>query len=360
MFAAKRMFLCSLRILQLSVLLLFSVPAGLVRAEEPIKVGILGMDNYQCVAFMQLWHQPNVPENLAGLRVVAGYPGEPSPNIAKSADNLAKWVERAIKHEVKIVESPAELLPLVDVVILMSTDASRHLEEIRPVLAAKKPVYVGRPLATSLADAMRIFDLANENNCPIFSCSQHRFSPGFYDMRQHPEVGKVLGCDVYGGYPPEQPVEDRIWGALHGVETLQTIMGPGCESVARTSTEDAELLSCVWKEGRIGTWRGISQGAVKYSALVFGDKGIIPAGRYGYAAPINGEVPKTRYMGYEGVSIQIANFFKTRKPPVTAAETLEIFAILEASEQSKAQGGKPVLISEVMAKTREKISQMKE
>src|SRR5688572_17411765 len=67
-------------------------PATAEAASPPIKVGILGMDNYQCVAFMQLWHQQETLENLAGLRVVAAYPGEPSSKIEKSAYNLQKWV----------------------------------------------------------------------------------------------------------------------------------------------------------------------------------------------------------------------------------------------------------------------------
>ena len=324
-------------------------------AADPIKVGILGMDNYQCVAFMALWHKKDAAENLAGLRIVAGYPGKPSPNIPKSETNLPKWVERAVKADVEIVDTPADLIKKVDAVILMSTDASGHLEEVRPVLEAGKPVYIGRPVTTNLEDAVEIFQLAKEYNCPIFTCSQHRYSPGFFDMRNHPDVGKVLGCAVYGGYPPEQPVKDRIWSALHGIETLQTIMGPGCETVTRTSTEDAELLNCVWKDGRIGTWRGLGSGAVKYSALVFGDKGIAPAGKYGYAAPVGGVTPKSRYMGYEGVSVQIANFFKTKQPPVSAAETIEILAILEAGKLSKQQGGVPIKVADVIKAAEAKV-----
>lgn len=354
----------NLRLSPLSIAMFFALGLQVMamsrgQAEEPaapIRVGILGMDNYQCVAFMQLWHQKEVPENLAGLKVVAAYPGEPSPNIEKSAENLAKWVERAKGQNVKIVNSSAELLPLVDAVILMSLDATRHLEEIRPVLVAGKPVYVGRPLAASLVDAVRIFKLAEEHKCPLFSCSQHRFSPSFIEMREHPEVGQVLGCDVYGGYPAEQTQQDPIWGALHGIETLQTIMQSGCESVARTSTADAELLRCVWKDGRVGTWRGISKGHIKYSAVVFGDQGIQPAGLYGYAAPVGGITPKTRYMGYEGVAIQIASFFKSKQPPVSADETLEVFAMLEAAAQSKQQGGATVSIAKVLQAARDQVA----
>ena len=68
---------------------------------------------------------------------------------------------------------------------------------------------------------------------PIFSCSQHRYSPGFIGMRNHEEVGDVLGCDVYGGCPREPHHPDLVWHGIHGIETLYTIMGPGCVSVTR-------------------------------------------------------------------------------------------------------------------------------
>jgi hypothetical protein len=37
---------------------------------------------------------------------------------------------------------------------------------------------------------------------------------------------------------------------------------------------------------------------------------------------------------------------------VTAEETIEIFAFMEAAEESKRQGGKPVLLADVLKKAR--------
>jgi hypothetical protein len=170
-------------------------------------------------------------------------------------------------------------------------------------------------------------------------------------MRDHPEVGKVLGCDVYGGCPTEPHHPDLTWHAIHGVETLYTIMGPGCVSVIRTHTDTTELVVGRWRDGRVGTYRGIrpGTGAIKYSALVFGSEGIAPAGVYGYAAPVKGVVPPGgRYMGYESVAIEIAKFFKTKQPPVTPEETIEIFAFLAAAEKSKEQSGAPVTLESVL------------
>lgn len=43
-------------------------------------------------------------------------------------------------------------------------------------------------------------------------------------------------------------------------------------------------------------------------------------------------------------------FFKTGQPPVSAEETIEIFAFMEAADASKARNGEPVKLSEVIRK----------
>jgi hypothetical protein len=50
--------------------------------------------------------------------------------------------------------------------------------------------------------------------------------------------------------------------------------------------------------------------------------------------------------------VEIVKFFKTGKPPVSADETLAIYAFMEAADESKRQGGKPVTIDGVMAKAK--------
>jgi predicted dehydrogenase len=322
-------------------------------AAAPIKVGVIGLDNYQAVAFTQLFHDSKATGDLAGIRVVAAVPLG-SPDIEESVRELPKWTEAIQKFDVPLVDSIETLLGRVDAVLIMSLDGRAHLPQAKPVLEAGKPVYIGRPLAASLADAVEIFRLAKQHNTPIFSCSQHRFSPGFIGMRNHEEVGKVLGCDVYGGCPREPHHPDLTWHGIHGVETLYTIMGPGCVSLTRTSTDLADVVTGVWNDGRVGTYRAIRQGGLKYSATVFGDKGVAPSGIYGYAAPVKGIVPPGRYMGYEATAIELARFFKTRQPPVSAEETIEIFTFLEAAEQSKRQNGAVVKLATVLEKVQAK------
>ena len=335
----------------------FILTANFVQAATPVRVGILGFDSYQALAFTQLFHTPPADNpDLVGLRVVAAWPGG-SPDLEQTTVDIARWRPDLVRQGVRIVDSVADVLSESDVVMVMSLDGRVHLELVKQALRAKKPVYVGRPMAASLDDVIEIFQLAEQHQTPLFSCSQHRYSPGFIGMRNHPEVGKVLGCSVYGGCPIVSHHPDLFWHAIHSIETLYTIMGPGAVTVTRAHSAETELVTGIWKDGQIGTYRGIRKGAVKYSALVFGDKGVAPAGMYGYAAPVNGVVPKGRYMGYEGVATEIAKFYKTRKLPISPEETIELFAFMEAAHESKRLNGIPVQLNDVLTAARKRVAE---
>jgi hypothetical protein len=222
-------------------------------------------------------------------------------------------------------------------VLLESVDGRPHLEQARPVFKARKPVFIDKPVAGSLADAITIFELARETNTPCFSSSSLRFSPAVVAIRDKRELGEVIGCDIYGPCSLEKHHPDLFWYGIHGSEMLFTIMGIGCESVSRTQTESTELVAGVWNDGRVGTFRGMRKGPHNYGGTVFGTRGNAPIGGDG---------------GYEPLVVQIVKFFKTGKPPVSAEETIAIYAFMEAADESKRQGGKPVTIASVMAKAK--------
>jgi hypothetical protein len=309
-------------------------------AAEPelIKVGIIGLDTSHAPAFTKLLNNPEATGDLAGFRVVAAFPGG-SPDIPSSHERVAGYTADLQGMGVEIVDSIDALLAKVDVVLLESVDGRPHLEQVRPVLAAGKPVFVDKPVAGTLADAVELYRLAEEHKVPCFSSSSLRFSPGILGMRNDPRVGKVQGCAAYGPCELEPHHPDLFWYGIHGVETLFTIMGPGCVSVTRTQTDGTELVTGVWDDGRIGTYRGLRAGKADFGALVFGDAGIAPSGSFA---------------GYEPLLVEIARFFRSGKPPVSAQETLEIYAFMEAADESKRQAGKPVAIKDVLKQAAQK------
>ncbi len=316
-------------------LIVLFAPAVQAQAErEVFRLGMIGLDTSHVIAFTQII---NEAEKKYGCKVVAGYPGG-SEDVHSSVSRVEGYTrELRDKLGVEIVESIEELCRKVDGVLLESVDGRPHLEQIRPVIAAGKPVFVDKPMAGSLADVIEIFRLAKEKDVPCWSSSSLRFSPGIIGMRSNDDVGEVLGCDAYGPCHLEEHHPDLYWYGVHGVEILFTIMGTGCESVGRVQTKDYEFVVGVWEGGRVGTFRGLRAGKSDYGATVFGTNGIAAAGEY---------------TGYEPLVDEIVKFFKTGKAPVPAEETIEIFAFMSAADASKAKGGAPVSIAEVIERAR--------
>ena len=120
-------------------------------------------------------------------------------------------------------------------------------------------------------------------------------------------------------------------------EPLFVFVGTGCQTVSRSMTRETDFVTGVWKDGRVGTYRGIHKGKAGFGATVFGTKSIAQIEKGG---------------GYEDLCLEIARFFKTRKSPVNPEETIEIFAFMEAADESKRQGGAPVALAEVLAKAK--------
>jgi hypothetical protein len=203
-----------------------------------------------------------------------------------------------------------------------------------PVIKSGKRVFVDKPIAGSLADAVAIHRLAAKRGVPLFSASSLRFAAGTLAVRGG-SLGAVTGVDTYSPCALEPTHPDLFWYGIHGVESLFTAMGPGCTSVTRTHSADFDLVTGLWDDGRIGTFRGIRRGSANYGGVAFGEKGIAPVGAFD---------------GYRPLLVEIVKFFQTGEAPVSAAETLQIYAFMEAADESKRQGGKPVTLAEVMEK----------
>ena len=322
----------------LSILVLFAAACPvLAESSQPIRVGMIGLDAH-AVPFTRIITDPQTEAPIKDMQIVAAV-ADFSPDIPFSANNIEKNTQAMRDMGVEIVDSIPAMLPKVDAVMLLSIDGRPHLAQATPVLKAGKPLFIDKPVAASLADIVRIYDLAEKTGTPCFSNSSLRYSPGIAGMRDDPAVGRVLGCDAYSSNAPLEPSHpDLFYYGIHGCELLFTIMGSGCTTVTRVQAPAADLVVGTWEDGRVGTFRGILQGRVGFGATVFGDKGIAPSGKF---------------EGYPPLLVEIANFFRTGKPPVSPAQTLEIYAFMEAADESKRQGGVPVTLSSVLAKARE-------
>lgn len=303
-------------------------------AAADLRVGMIGLDTSHAVEFTRRFNDPNDKNFVPGLHVVAAVKsGSPDiPESWKRVDGYTATLQE--KYGVKIVDDIPQLLDLVDVVMIENVDGRRHLAEALPVLKAHKPLFVDKPACGTLRDVIELYRTARELNVPIYSGSSLRYYPNLQALKTS-AMGDLKGADSCGPAELEPHHPDLFWYGIHPTEALYTIMGPGCESVTCVATADTHLVTGLWHDGKIGTLRGIRNAAHPYRVTVYGTKKVLAEELAGDYTPFLREVVK---------------FFQTGVAPVPPDETLEIYAFMEAADESKRAGGCPVKIADVMAK----------
>jgi len=305
------------------------------------RVGVIGLDTSHTIEFTKMLNVEKGDPAFEGFKVTAAYTYG-SLDIPSSTNRYPAYTKQMQEMGVEIVGSLAELLKQTDVILLETNDGRRHLEQALEVFKSGKRVFIDKPMAASLADVLAIFEAAKKYDVPVFSASSLRY-PKKIQAARAGEFGRVIGADTYSPCKLEPTHPDLFWYGIHGVEPLFTVMGTGCESVVRVSQEEVDLVVGTWKDGRVGTLRGLRGKVAPYGCEIFAEKG--------------GRMALGGYEGYKPLLIEIMKFFKTGVVPVAPEETVEMFAFMEAAHESKRLGGVPVKIADVLAKARAEAAQ---
>ncbi|MDR2775381.1 MAG: Gfo/Idh/MocA family oxidoreductase [Tannerella sp.] len=308
---------------------IFSKKSGIYETEGK-RVGIIGLDTSHSTAFTTLLNTTETDE-YRGYKVTAAYPYG-SRTIESSYKRIPGYIDDVKKYNVEIVDSIETLLKKTDVILLETNDGRLHLEQALPVFKAGKRVFIDKPVAASLTDAISIYRAAADMDVPVFSASSLRYMSNIDKILKEDAVGRVLGANSFSPCTLEATHPDMFWYGIHGIEALFTVMGPGCKTVTRIHTADTDLITGVWTDSRIGSFRGLRGGKTGYGGHVFGEKGIMTLGDYN---------------GYTPLLKDIISFFESGTLPVTPEETLEIFKFMETAEESKRRNGVPVSTDEI-------------
>lgn len=327
---SRREFIKNASVTALGLSILASQNPALASKQAGKRVGIIGLDTSHSIAFTKVLNGHQHSGEYLGYHVVAAYPYG-SKDIPSSRDRIPGYTEEIQKMGVRIVDSITELLHQVDVVLLETNDGKLHLEQALEVFKAGKRMFIDKPITASYADALKIFEASKEYGIPVFSSSSLRYVKGIETI----DKSKVVGAFAFSPAEIEPSHPDLFWYGIHGVETLYTVMGTGCESVVRVSNEETDVVVGTWKDGRIGTFRGTRSGVHDYGGTVFTtDKNVV-------LGP---------YSGYEPLLLEIVKYFETGIVPVQPEETLEILAFMEAADESKRLGGERVNLKEIEGK----------
>lgn len=323
------------RLLGTAALALASALTSAPAAADDLRIGIIGLDTSHVIAFTQLLNDPADQQHIPGAKVVVAFRGG-SPDIESSWSRVPQYTEELrTKHHVRMVESVEELCTQVDAVLLESVDGRPHLAQARPVIAAGKPLFVDKPVAGTLHDAVELYRLAAEHKVPVFSSSAYRYYSGMVTLKKT-DIGDLRAAISYGPahYEPHHP--DFFWYGIHPVEALFTVLGSGCETVSRVTSADTDTVTGSWPGGRLGTFVALRAGPLPHKVIAFGTKGTAEQGN--------------AHEEYTPLVREIIRFFQTGIAPVTPEETLAIYAFMEAADESKRQGGAAVRLADVLKK----------
>ncbi len=285
-----------------------------------LNLGIVGLDTSHAPAMTRLLNDSENEHHLAGARVTLAYAGG-SPDIEASRTRLPRFRDEVESMGVTMVESLEYLASEVDGVLLTSVDGRVHASQAEPIIKAGTPLFIDKPMATSLKEVREIFHMAARNGVPCFSASSLRFLQQLQEFTATVDPHMIQGADVYAPCPTEPHHPDLMWYGIHGVELLLTILGPDWVSVHRHQTADTDVVVGTWRDGRTGVFRGSRTAHDGFGAFIHTDCGV----RW---------VRRDDEVLYVNLVKEILTFFHTGIPPVCRYETESVFVFMEAAHLS--------------------------
>jgi predicted dehydrogenase len=289
------------------------------------RIGMIGLDTSHVSIFGKMLHDSNDPHHVPGGRVVAGFPGG-SPDFALSSSRVEKFTsELRDTWGVKIVDSPEAVAEMSDVIFIESVDGRVHRKQFDAVLPFGKPIFIDKPMAVSYADAAYMFDKGRSAGVALMSASSLRY----YDVAMEAiSDGKgIIGCDVFGPLAEEPTQPGLFWYGVHLVEMVVAAMGVGCVQVQAFRNDDTDLITLLWDDGRVASFRGLRNAHSKFGMTVHRAEG--PR----FADPAHSKKPY-----YAGLLEAIMRSLPKNISDIPSEQTLEIIRIIEAANQSRLTG----------------------
>lgn len=271
-----------------------------------LKIGLIDF-------YLDNWHTNHYPEYMALAAQRYGV------DIAVTdACALRQAPEGALSNEawcqrmgVRLAADEQELIGRVDGIMVMGADECLEHELLaRQALMSGKPVYCDKTFAPDLATAVRMFDLAQANHTPLFTCSAQRYVMELQSWRcVHPGQSAVF-CATQG------PGDLRNY-SIHQFEMVEYIMGPGASQCLAFSDGSKCTFQYRYRDGRAAQ---VEQAANLPFRMTVSD------------GKESRDIAVTDY--YMALMYALCRFFQDGIPPVSREDTLEIMAMQQAARSA--------------------------
>lgn len=232
-----------------------------------IKIGILGSDNSHALAFAKLCNIPDENGKYAydDIRITAIYGRDDDPAHTKQVAEDGK-----IEF---IAQKPEEFFGKVDAVMVVYRKGSYHVPEILPFINAGYPVWIDKPVCSSVEDIEKLRDAVIKNNALVTGGSTVKYAP------QIVKLGEDINSDVYGkvmgvnfNFPGdlESQYDGIYFYGPHNVEMMMGALGYDVKSVNVTKLSKDRFTAVINYENCQAVLNYVP--CRSYFVTVYGDK----------------------------------------------------------------------------------------
>lgn len=313
-------------------------------AETPLRLAMLGMipgnghpfswssiiNGYDPAALARCpypgitaYMSPHAPDTVGipGARVTHVWTDDPAeaPLVAATA---------LIPH---IVAKPEDVIGAVDAVVIATDDGFDHVRRARPFIEAGLPVFVDKPLATSVED-LRTFNAWEKAGARLLSSSGLRYAP---ELDPHLDGKSGLGALRW-----VSSVTAKTWEryGIHALEPIYRLTGPGYTSVRLESAPGLEVAHLTHRSGTQVTLPVIYDGGATFGAVqLCGERGLASF-RF-----------TDTYTTFRRQLVAFVDFLRTGRAEYPFAETVELMAVIIAGLRSRAEGSRRVEVAEILS-----------
>ena len=297
-------------------------------------------------------HPSGRPLRVGLVQLDTSHPDSIGPALAERSDafiaavfdrGLVYGPERTAKfaadYKVKSVcKSLEEMVPLVDVAMVLGVNWDGHVADAEPFIRAGVPVFIDKPVAGCEADARRLLELRTRYLTPVFGGSTYRYNSSFLDLKEKMRnLDDKVTLTVYGkiNSHSRDDMLDLIYYGIHGAETMSEVMGPGAVSVNYLDFHRKQHLIHVHYDNRPPVMLILGWALQTTQAVLLTDSALETV-----SPSVNeGEI-------YPLILSRMSRSIVDRREDRPVDETLEACRVLIAARKSRALG-RPVALSEL-------------
>lgn len=230
-----------------------------------------------------------------------------------------------------VVARPEDVLGHVDAVLIATDDGTDHVRRARPFVEAGLPVFVDKPLATTVDD-LRTFIAWERAGRRILSSSGLRYAPELTPLLANlPALGDLRWISL---------VSIKTWEryGIHALEPVCRILGPGFLSVRLESQPGLEVAHLTHRSGVQVTLPVVYDGAGSFGT------GQV-CGTRGQAALRLADT----YTAFRSQLLSFISYVRTGQAPHPFVDTVEMMCVIIAGLRSRAEQSRRVEVAEIQS-----------